>query len=177
MSRRISLNARLAHDAVGSKEVEVVLLHITHPETEQIIRLSTDPTDRISYSPPAYGTRSTWLGADVEDDDEAFLFILMSVLVPDDSEDSPPAAQLVLEAVDNRIADALRSTLQRATVNMALVLASTPDIVEQEWLNFNLISAAGKADSITLSISRDPVTAEPWPAGRMTRDRFPGLHP
>ncbi len=177
MSRRISLNARLAHDAVGSKEVEVVLLHITHPETEQVIRLSTDPTDRISYSPPSYGTRSTWLGADPEDDDEAFLFILLSVLVPDDSEDSPPAAQLVLQSVDNRTADALRSTTQRATVNMALVLASTPDTVEQEWLNFKLISAEGSGDSITLSISRDPVTAEPWPAGRMTRDRFPGLHP
>jgi len=177
MSRRVSLNARLAHEAVGSKEVEVVLLHITHPETNQIIRLSTDPTDRISYSPLAYGTRSTWQDADPDDDDDAYLFILMSVLVPDDQEDSPPAAQLVLEAVDNRIADVLRSTTERATVNMALVLASTPDLVEQEWLNFKLVSAEGSADSVTLSISRDPVTAEPWPAGRMTRDRFPGLHP
>jgi hypothetical protein len=175
--RRLSLNARTAHDAVGSKEVEVVLLHITHPETEQVIRLSTDPTDRISYNPPAYGTRSTWQDSDPADDDEAFLFILMSVMVPDDQEDSPPAAQLVLEAVDNRIVDALRSTLQRATVSMALVLASTPDLVEQEWLNFKLISAEGGGDTINLTISRDPVTAEPWPAGRMTRDRFPGLHP
>jgi hypothetical protein len=176
MSRKISLNARRAHDAVGSKEVEVVLLHITHPETNQIIRLSTDPTDRISYSPPAYGTRSTWMDANPADDDEAYLFILMSVLVPDDQEDSPPASQLVLEAVDNRIADVLRSTIQRATVHMALVLASTPDLVEQEWRNFRLVTSEGNAD-ITLSISRDPVTAEPWPAGRMTRDRFPGLHP
>lgn len=177
MSRKISLNARLAHDAVGSKEVEVVLMHITHPETEQVIRLSTDPTDRISYQPPAYGTRSTWQGSDPEEDDEAFLFILMSVLLPDDQEDSPPAAQLVIEAVDNRIIDVLRSTLQRATVNLALVLASTPDVIEQEWLNFKLISTEWNGDSATLSISRDPVTAEPWPAGRMTRDRFPGLHP
>lgn len=177
MSRKISLNARRAHDAVGSKEVEVVLLHITHPETNQIVRLSTDPTDRISYSPPAYGTRSTWMDADPDDDDDAYLFILMSMLLPDDQEDSPPAAQLVIEAVDNRIADVLRSTLQRATVHIALVLASTPDLVEQEWRNFKLISAEGNSDSITLSISRDPVTAEPWPAGRMTRDRFPGLHP
>lgn len=175
MSRKISLNARMAHDAVGSKEVEVVLLHITHPETEQVIRLSTDPTERISLQPLSYGTRSSWLGSDPDDD--AFLFVLLSVLLPDDQEEAPPAAQLVIEAVDNRIADALRSTLLRATVNMALVLASTPDLVEQEWNNFKLISAEGNADSISLSISRDPVTAEPWPAGRMTRDRFPGLHP
>ena len=44
MSRKISLNARLAHDAEGSKEVEVMLVQIKHPETEQIVRLSTATT-------------------------------------------------------------------------------------------------------------------------------------
>ncbi len=173
--RKLSLNARMAHDAVGSKEVEVVLVQITHPETNQIIRLSTDPTERISYQPLSYGTRSDWLGADPEDDAEAFLFILMSAMLPDDSEDSAPAAQLVLEAVDNRIAEALRSTTLRATVSMAVVLASSPNKIEFEARNFRLVSAEGNAEAITLSISRDPITSEPWPAGRMTRERFPGL--
>ena len=177
MSRKISLNARLAHDAEGSKEVEVMLVQITHPETEQIVRLSTDPTDRISYNPLSYGTRSTWLGADPEDDEEVFKFILMSALVPDDQDDAPPSMQLVLEAVDNSVAEVLRSTTRRATVAMAVVLASTPDLIEMEYRNFRLINAEQSGDSVTLSISRDPVTSEPWPAGRMTRERFPGLHP
>jgi len=176
MSRSISLNARAALDASGSQEVEVILFQITHPETSQIIRLSTDPTERISYSPLSYGTRSTWLGADPEDDDEAFLFILMSALIPDDQDDAPPAARIVLEAVDNEIAAVLRSTTQRANVSMAMVLASSPDIIEDQWLNFKLVSVEGTADSITLNLTRDPLTAEPWPAGRMTRERFPGLH-
>ncbi|ADZ70128.1 hypothetical protein [Polymorphum gilvum] len=177
MSRKISLNAHLAHDAVGSAETEVVLLQFTHPETEQIVRLSTDPTERLSLQPLRYGTRSSWLGADPARDEDAFLFVLVSVLIPDDQEQAPPAARLVVEGVDNELAELLRSTLMRADVSMAVVLASSPDLPEQEWHNFKLVGAEGAGEGITLTISRDPITEEPWPAGRMTRERFPGLHP
>ena len=101
----------------------------------------------------------------------------MSALVPDDQDDAPPSMQLVLEAVDNSVAEVLRSTTRRSTVAMAVVLASSPDLIEMEFQNFKLINAEQSGDSVTLSISRDPVTSEPWPAGRMTRERFPGLHP
>ncbi len=177
MSRKISLNAHLALDADGSRHVEVVLLQITHPETEQVIRLSTDPTERISYQPLRYGTRSTWLGADPADDDQVFFFILVSVLLPDDQETAPPAARLLIEGVDNELTEVLRSTQARAAVSMAVVLASSPDVTEQEWHGFKLVSAEKSGEGITLTISRNPLTEEPWPAGRMTRERFPGLHP
>ena len=177
MSRKISLNARLAHDAVGSTEVEVALVQITHPETNQVIRLSTDPTERIGYDPLSYGTRSNWLDADPKNDSETFLFVLISVLLPDDEEEAPGAARYVIEGIDNDLIEVLRSTTERASVSMALVLASSPSIIEQEWHDFELLSAEMQGDGITLSISRDPVTSEPWPAGRQTRERFPGLHP
>lgn len=175
MSRKVSLNARLALDAVGTDEVEVVLAFITHPETNQVIRLSTDPTERLSLDPLEYGTRSNWLGSNPAA--EPFKFVLMSAVLPDDGEGTPPTAQIVLEAVDNETAMVLRSTTRRATVSLAVVLASSPDVLEDEHLNFRLISAEGSADSITLILSRDPIASEPWPADRMTRDRFPGLHP
>lgn len=175
MSRKISLNARLALDAVASTEVEVVLVLITHPETNQVIRLSTDPTERLSLDPLHYGTRSTWLGSNPEA--EAFLFVLVSAVLPDDGGGSAPSARLVLEAVDNETAMVLRSTTRRATVSMAVVLASSPNIVEDEHLNFRLMAAEGTGNSVTLTLSRDPVSAEPWPADRMTRERFPGQHP
>jgi|TARA_A100001391_G_scaffold50885_1_gene30944 hypothetical protein len=177
MSRKISVNARLAHDAIGSDHVEVVLLQITHPETEQVIRISSDPTERISYSPLSYGTRSNWLGADPTNDDQAFLFVLVSVLLPDDEEDRPPSARFVIEGIDNDLVEVLTSTIERAQVSMAVVLHSSPNVIEQEWLGFELLSAKKEGEGVVLSISRDPVTAEPWPMGRMTRERFPGLHP
>lgn len=61
--RRISLNARLAHESEASAEIEVALFTIEHPLLPAPIRLSTDNTERLTDDPPTYGTRSTWRGA------------------------------------------------------------------------------------------------------------------
>lgn len=172
MSRSISLNSRLSHDAEATDELEVVLLLLTHPDLDEPIRLSTDPTERLSVDPLAYGTRSTWQ----TDDDSPFLFVLASALLPDDQEDTPAASTITLEAVDNRIAEQLNSTIERATVDLAVVLASSPDQIEFESRGLKLIESSGNALEINLKLSRDPLTSEPWPAARMTRSRFPGLH-
>ncbi|PTW61437.1 uncharacterized protein DUF1833 [Breoghania corrubedonensis] len=172
MPRLVSLNARSAQDATASDEVEVVLIRITHPDLDTTIRLSSDPTERLSLEPLTYGTRSTWQ----TDDGSPFLFVLLSTVLPDDQEETPPAATLILEVVDKDMAKPLRSTITRATVDFAVVLASDPDVIEAEWLGLELISAEGDSGQITLSISRDPITSEPWPSRRMTRDAFPGLH-
>jgi len=169
--RRVSLNARAAQDAAASDEVEVLLVRITHPDLDEPIRLSSDPTERISVEPLAYGTRSAWGGTVA-----VHWFVLASTVVPDDVDDAPAAATMILEAVDRDIASALRSTTARATVAMAVVLASSPDVVEAEWTDLQLVSAEGDAGEIRLSISRDPITSEPWPSRRMTRAAFPGLH-
>lgn len=170
--RRVSLNARTAIDATASEEVEVVLVKISHDELEEPILLSSDPTERLSIEPLAYGTRSTWNGSA----GSPFWFVLMSTLLPDDQEDQPQAATLALEVVDHDMAKLLRSTTKRATVDVAVVLASSPDLVEAEWLGLELITAEGDSAEIKLSISRDPITAEPYPARRMTRNVMPGLH-
>lgn len=172
MSRIVSLNARLSHDADYSGEIEVVLVKITHPALPKPVRLSTDPTVRLSTEPLMYGTRSTWL----TDDGSPFLFVLMGTAVPGDQEDAPQAGTLILQNVDHRMIDVLRSTTELATVDMAVVLASDPDLVEWSWEGLKLMSFEGDAARITLSITRDPLQAEPWPAGRMTKERFPGLH-
>lgn len=170
--RRVSLNYRTSLDGAHSDAVEVVLIHITHPALGEPIRLSTDPTERLTVEPLAYGTRSTWM----TDDGSPFQFVLVDVLLPDDQEEAPPAARVALEAVDAGLASVLRQTTLPATVDMAVVLASEPDVVEAEFRDLRLVGAEGDAGEIVLTISRDPLTAEPSPPDRMTRARFPGLH-
>ncbi len=172
--RRISLNARTAHDAEASAEVEVILIKITHPQIDEPIRLSTDPTERLGLEPLTYGTRSTWGGDGITR--QTHLFVLLAAQLPDDIDDQPQAATLVLEVVDRDMAALLRSTTTRASVDMAVVLASSPDVVEAEFLGLSLVSAEGDAGEIKLALSRDPITSEPWPARRMTRQVMPGLH-
>ena len=172
--RRLSLNARLAHDAPASAEIEVVLLAIDHPELDAPIRLSTDNTERLSDDPLYYGTRSTWRGADPGSD--PYLWVMASALLPSDLEDQPAAATVILENLDARMAQLLRSFLEPATVHMAVVLAASPDLIEAEWTDLRLVGCEITAGEISLQISREEIENEMFPSGRMSRDRFPGMH-
>lgn len=172
--RRRSLNMRLYQTAPASAEVQVVLLHIEHPELDAPIRLSTDNTERLSVDPLHYGTRSTWRGANP--DTEPFLWIVADALLPSDLEDQPSAAQITLMNLGSEIVELLRSFRDPATVHMAVVLASSPDLVEAEWADLQLTGFEADAGEISLSISREEIERELFPGARMSRDRFPGLH-
>lgn len=171
--RRVSLNARDSFNAQSSAEVEVALFHIEHDDLEAPVRLSTDPTVRLSEDPLYYGTRSSWYNSDP--DTEPFLFVLAATDLPSDLEDVPAAATIVLENIDIQIAKVLRSFTDRARVSMAVVLSSAPDVVEIEYRGLSLMSANGTAAEITLEISREPIEDEQVPMDRFTKQRFPGL--
>lgn len=175
--RRFSLNARQSIDAEASVEVWVVLMHITHPDTDDVIRLSTDNTERLSIDPDLlFGTRSAWLTDDPAAD--PYLFIIADAQLPDEMEDAPAEAQIVLSAVSAEYAELLRSFTTPATLNMAVVLASSPDLTEHEWHNIDLVTSEidEAADEITLTFSREEIELEFFPPGRMIRLYFPGLH-
>lgn len=173
MSRRISMNARLAQDADASAEIEVALLLIEHPELEQPIRLSTDNAVRISDDPLMYATLSTWRGSDPAT--QPFLWIVASAILPGDAEDAPATAQISLENLDSEMVELLRSFTDPPTIHMAGVLASAPDLIEMEFTDLQIVSADITAGEIVLSISRDEIELEPFPAGRMIHAYFPGL--
>ncbi len=120
-----------------------------------------------------YGTRSSWMGSNPIT--EPFLFVLASTVLPSDLDDAPAAGNIILENVDNDIAKLLRSYTDLATIHMAVVLASSPNLVEVEYRDMKIISASLDAGEITLEFSREDVEDERSPGGRMTRSAFPGL--
>lgn len=171
--RRVSLNARRSIDDVTTGDIQVVLLYITHPSLDAPIRLSTDPTERITESPLAYATRSTWLGSNPLS--EPFLFILASTILPSDLDDAASAGNIILENVDNDMSTLLRSFTDPPTLHMAVVLATSPNLIEAEWHNM-LITASDIEDAqITLSFGRDDIEDEYSPAHTQTRNWFPAL--
>ena len=82
----------------------------------------------------------------------------------------------MLENLDARIVELLLSFTEPATCRLAVVLASSPDLVEGEWAGLQLSRANITAGEIVLTIDRDEVEQEHFPPGRMTRLTFPGLH-
>ena len=172
--RRLSLNQRLSIEETSSDEVEVALFHIEHEALDAPVRLSTDPSERLTYDPLTYGTRSTFNGANPAY--QPFQFVLVSTDLPSDLEEAPAEVSLVLENVTKGIADELQSVTSQATVHMALVLASSPNHIEAEYRDLKLVRAEGDASETTLYMSRQPVEEESFPVARMTKHRFPGLH-
>ncbi len=106
---------------------------------------------------------------------DPYLWIIASAVLPDDADDAPAQAQIVLENLDAQLTEVLRSYTDMATVAVAVVEAATPNLIESEWHGMLLSTADGTSAEITLSLSRDEIELEHFPAGRMTRQKFPGL--
>jgi hypothetical protein len=168
MPRPISLNMRHALYAQDTSEVAVILVEIAHPSFEGgLVRLSTDPTERISDDPETWGTRH--LG-------EVYYFVMLGAQLPDDIEDGPPETSLVFENITTDVIEQFRATRLRCEVTLKLVLASTPDVVEEEYTGLQGVNVQFSPDQVSLTLSREPFINEPWPCDRMTASTFPGLH-
>lgn len=166
MSRTLSLTLRRAMNAQETGEVPVVLLTISHPSFPDIARLSSDPTTRLSEAPLKYGTVSRG---------QTFIFAPFSTALPDDVDQRAPTARFMIENVSRDLVETIRSVSTPATASIELVLASSPDDVEMEFPAFDIRSANYNANIMTLELSIDALTDEPYPAGNFDPSAFPGL--
>lgn len=171
--RRVSLNARRMQDQAHSAEVEVALFLIEHDALDAPLRLSTDPTTRLSTDPLLYGTRSRWMDSDPVN--EPFHFIIASVELPGDREDAPSSARIVLENISGDLPKLMRSFTDLARVHMAVVLADTPDVIEFEYRDMVLMDGGGTLGEVSIELSREPIEEESVPVDRITKGRFPGM--
>lgn len=167
------MNARTAELQEHSAEVEVALFCFEHPDLDAPIRLSTDPTERLSSDPLIYGTRSTWLDANPVTD--PYYYVIASAELPSDLDDATSTASLVLENVSRDVAQLLVSFTSYATAHLAVVLASSPNEIEVEFRDLKLVSCVVNAGEVSLQLSRAPIEEETVPMDRFTKDRFPGL--
>lgn len=166
MPRKLSFNTRRDIANAASGRVMIVLVTVTHMG-EVVARLSSDWTQRLSADPLRYGTVSRG---------EEYEFLLMSAVVPSDQERTPMAATLEFENVTSDIATVIRSMTEPAEIKMELVEASSPDDVEDLWTGLKMISARVTGATVSIDVSRDPLTREAFPSHAMTRSRFPGLY-
>lgn len=166
MSRTVSLTLRQAINAQQSGEVAFLLLTITHPDIDETLRFSGDPTTRLSIDPLLYGTVSRG---------NTFYFVPFSTVLPDDKDESPPQAQLTLDNVNRDTIALLRSTDTPASVTMELVLVTNPDTVEVIYPVLDLVAATYTAQSVTMTLQIEPLMTEPFPAGIFDPASFPAL--
>lgn len=162
---QISLSFREAFNAAATDVEPVVLVEIT-PNGGDTQYLSSHPTKRLSLDPLAYGTTSN--GID-------YKFVLMTMAWPDDQDGSPPGTSLVFANVAEDMATAARSVTPGRLADVVLKLVSTADVdfVEETYV-MKATGSTYNASQVTLTVSREPIESEPYPAQRMTKQRYPG---
>jgi hypothetical protein len=62
----------------------------------------------------------------------------------------------------------------QADVVLKMVLSSAPDAIEESYV-MKVINSSYNASQVSVDLSREPIETEPWPAFRMTKQRYPGL--
>jgi len=167
MARSLSLNFREAINAAQSSELPIWLVTIDHDDlVGETIRMSSDPTERITEIPLTYGTYS---GSNL------FLFTGMSVMLPDESADAAPRSTLMLSNVSREAIVLARSVVTPARAKLELVLSSDPDTVEitSPWLD--VLDARMNAQTITLDLGLNSMITQADPGDSFDPAGFPGL--
>ena len=163
--RVLSLDYRRAMHAQECDEIPVVLVTITHADLSEPIRLSSDATERLSVDPITYGTVSNG---------DTFLYMLMSLNLPDDKEGEALAGSLQIEDVEADVGPLLAPILSGIKITIQVTTAASPDLVQIEYADLDVLSAQGAEGAITLSYGREDPSVWIIPGDAMTKDRFPG---
>ena len=153
-------------------EREVCLLTITHPVWATPIRISTDQTEYLGEKPddgsPRYGTISRG---------ETYEYFPIIPVVPDSHDEQPPTGKVSIENVTRIVSPYLRmidDEYPRVTVEV--VLASTPDIVDQVWPELELQTSSMDASRVETTITMDVAEDEAVPWMRFIPALFHNLH-
>ena len=164
-----SLNARESAIAEHDGDVPVALLTIDHEDMEEPLRISTDPTQRLSDDPLRYGTMHQGV---------AYYYALVAVPLPEQGQDAADTVPVTIDIVTPEMAAIPASVASPASVDIVQVMAGSPDTIEFAWLDPEVRSASVDTEQgvITLEVGRMPWLEEPVQRHRMTAQRFPGLH-
>lgn len=146
-------------------EVFIILLSIEHPSLTPPARISNDPTQLL----PIAQVRGT-----ISNGDE-YVYLPFEFIFPNQESDTSPIAQLRIDNISREISTIIDSISSPPTIQIQVVLSSTPDIVELELRDFKLQKTESNILTVTGDITVEHFEQEPFPAGRFNPSGFPGL--
>ena len=162
--RIIPLSALQSMFALEAEEFPLILLTLSRPG--QIIRLSSDPTQRISEDPIAYGTPSRG---------ETFVYFPFELTLPQDQAESVPRMNIRVENVSAEIGWWLRSSTVKPAATVEIISSGDLDNPIAVFPDFDLASFRGGTMMVEGNFVLSNLENEPYPAGTFNPGYFPGL--
>ena len=114
-------------------------------------------------------------GVSVIRNKKEYLPLPFTLTLPDDSEESPPTACIVMDNVSRELVASLHGITKAPTVDIALVSSRDWDVVEAHWDNFEMRQITDDAFTMKADLFLESLDREPWPAGTYTPAMFRGM--
>lgn len=156
MTRTVSTTAKAALFAPQTGEAFLILLTLSHADLAVPIRVSSDAVNTTSRG-------------------DLFIAYPFDLTLPDDEEQRPPRARLVIDNVDRQIVATIRTLQSAPTLLIEIIRANDPDTVEAKFSDFKLFDITYDSQVITADLTLEDFTAEPYPAATFSPSLFPGL--
>jgi len=156
MPRTLSDRALGAMMSQHTEEAFILLVEFRHDPTNEVYRAALN-TENVVSNGQVYV--ATWF----------------DVQLPEIANRSPQGTQLTLDNVDKRLVGLLRRITQPLKVIMRVVLASTPDVIEMEFLDLVLRETDWNASVITGTLSSEDPLNQAFPSHLYDPRSFQGL--
>lgn len=150
----------------------IILIELTHPNIDGIIRISSDMTEFYQLDPesqePVYGTTHNG---------NKYYCLPFSFTIPDQPDDSDATvkAQIQIDNVNRDYVEAVRNMDIAPTLVVKFVLKSSVNVVQQQMPSMRIKEITYDAALITGEIEPDDYRIEPFPSPQFYPSRFPGL--
>ena len=170
MSRlaKMSPTALRAFFSPDCDEQVIILVKLSGANISTPIRLADGFTKRLSETDDdvVYGVTSR--GAD-------HTFLPLEITLPGDADGEAPTAQLVIHNVTRELTPSMRGLDGPPDVDMSIILASSPDVLEVEFSGFKLSGFDYDAQTVSGALVVDSLAGEPFPQYSFTPNYFAGL--
>ncbi len=97
------------------------------------------------------------------------------LILPDQSEDSPPQASLKIDNVSNEIGQAIREIATRIAVDIIICQIDAPHTIEATIPGMELTDAKVDAATVSGELNVEDLTREPFPAYTFSPAEYSGL--
>lgn len=158
-----------AYAETSKRESDVAAIHLLtfdHPDLVSPVRISDDPTTRLTTQPLAYGTVSNG---------DTYNFLPIRVELPDETERGAPTARLAVDNVDRGLTAIIRSITSPATVTIDVVLSDDLDTSIRAVAPMQVRVASITAEQITLEFMGDILANEGFPGRTFNAGDFAAL--
>lgn len=170
MSRLSSLSpaALRAMFSPDADDTLITLLTISGAGIDTPIRIADGYTQRISETDDevVYGVVSR---------SNNYIFLPVELSLPTDEQEAAPRCSITIHDVSRQLTPIIRSINSAPSVNIELVLSSSPNTVEASFPGFLMGGISYNANTVTAELTVENLSMEPFPAHTFTPSYFPGL--